>query len=158
MMIVRFLIFLLVLWGGVAQAEVSAWDGLWFECEFSGKQAPPQDDCAMLDDDGFLFEDGRVTYMKVIDSIEGDVCKKQRAGQCFRASKSQITVRPSRTGKAEYTQTTIGMRFLGCTQIFHMKQIKDFYEAQPDDKRCIWAGKKYFYLRKYDGIVTIEAK
>ena len=38
-----------------AHAESKAWDGLWFECEFASRQAPPADDCKMLDDDGFLF-------------------------------------------------------------------------------------------------------
>lgn len=142
----------------IANADTTAWDGLWFECEFSGRQAPPGDDCVMMDDDGFFFKDGRVTYMKVIDSTEGDACKKQRAGQCFRADKPEITVQPSRKGEAEFTANTIGMRFLACTQIFHMTPVKTFFEARPDEDRCIWAGEKYFYLRKYDGKINIEAK
>ena len=101
-----------------AHADSVAWNGLWFECEFSGRQAPPGDDCAMLDDDGFFFEEGKVTYMKVMDSIETDACKKQRAGQCFKADTPAITVKASRTGKAVFTDTSIGMRFLACTQIF----------------------------------------
>ncbi len=139
-----------------AYAETDNWNGLWFECEFSGRQAPPGDDCAMLDDDGFFFEAGNVTYMKVIDSPETSACKKERAGQCVRADEPAITVDVSRKGKAEFTDTTIGLRFLGCTQIFHMKKLGAFFEARPDEDRCIWAGEKYFYLRKYDGSVKVE--
>ena len=139
-----------------AHADTSPWNGFWFECEFSGHQAPPGDDCAMLDDDGFLFEEDRVTHVKVINSTETDACKKQRAGQCFRADKPEIIVDTSRKGKAIFTKTTIGMRFLACTQIFHMLKVKIFYEAHPNEERCIWAGEKYFYLRKYDGNITIK--
>jgi hypothetical protein len=137
-------------------AESSPWNGLLFECEFSGRQAPPGDDCAMLDDDGFFFEEGQVTYMKVIDSPEADSCKKQRPGQCVRADQPSVTVVVQRKGKAEFSDTTIGLSFLGCTQIYHMTKMKSFFEARPDDNRCFWAGEKYFYLRKYDGTVTIE--
>ena len=139
-----------------AQAEEIIWNGLWFECEFAGRQAPPADDCAMLDDDGFFFQGDRVTYMKVIDSPETDTCKKQRAGQCVRSDQPSITVTPSRKGKAELTEKTIGLRWLACTQIFHMTKINTFYEARPDEDRCFWAGEKYFYLRKYEGEIKIE--
>ena len=139
-----------------AAAESIDWNGLWFQCEFSGRQAPPGDDCAMLDDDGFFFEGDRVTYMKVIDSPETDACKKQRAGQCVRADEPSVTVTPSRKGKAELTDKTLGLRWLACTQIFHMTKINTFYEARPDEDRCFWAGEKYFYLRKYDGTIKIE--
>lgn len=132
------------------------WDGIWFECEFSGRQAPPRDDCAMLDDDGFLFSKNKVTYMKVLNSPETDACKKKRAGQCFQASMPKITVSEERSGKAEFTRNTIGLRFLGCTQIFNTYPIGDYIEARPDEDRCYWAGEKYFYLRKYLGEVTVK--
>ena len=139
-----------------ARAESQVWDGLWFECEFAGRQAPPADDCVMLDDDGFLFSANRITYMKVIDSTETKGCKKQRAGQCFQAAAPAITVTEQRNGKAKFTDTTIGLRFLGCTQIFHMTTMGDFVEAKPDADRCYWAGEKHFYLRKYRGKVTVD--
>jgi len=132
------------------------WDGLWFECEFAGKQAPPADGCAMLDDDGFLFDGNRVTYMKMLNSPETDACKKQRVGQCFQASMPQITVKEERKGTAEFTDTTIGLKFLGCTQIFHTTAMDDFIEAKPDQDRCFWAGKKHFYLRQYQGDVEVQ--
>ena len=155
-MLTVFLFALAVASPQITAAEEIDWDGLWFQCEFSGRQAPPDDDCAMLDDDGFLFQGERVTYMKVIDSPETDACKKQRAGQCVRADQPSVTVTASRKGKAELSNNTLGLRWLACTQIFHMTKIKTFYEARPDEDRCFWAGEKYFYLRKYDGAITVE--
>ena len=137
---------------GAGDAAVRAfWDGPWFECEFAGRSSPPGDACSMLDDDGFLFSDGRVTYIKVLGSGEADGCKKQRPGQCFRADEDRISVSVNRTGRAEFTLDTLGIRFLGCTQIFHVTEMGAFLEARPDDKRCIWAGDKRFYLRRYEG-------
>jgi len=132
------------------------WDGLWFECEFAGKQTPPADGCAMLDDDGFLFDGDRVTYMKMLNSPETEACKKQRAGQCFQANMPRITVKQERKGKANFTETTTGLKFLGCTQIFHTTAMDDFIEAKPDQDRCFWAGKKHFYLRQYQGDVEVQ--
>lgn len=136
----------------MAHAEIK-WDGVWFECEFASRTTPPDDACTMLDDDGFIFSADRVTYIKVIDSPETDTCKKQRHGQCFRADQPEITVEKNRTGKAEFTPTTLGIRFLGCTQTFHATSLDSFVEARPDPDRCFWAGEKHFYLRRYSGQV-----
>ena len=43
-------------------SQAQEWDGVWFECEFGGRDAPPADDCNMLDDDGFIF-DGDQSYL-----------------------------------------------------------------------------------------------
>ncbi len=160
------ILMLLIMAGYTGYAHASTfWEGLWFECEFAGRTAPPADGCAMLDDDGFIFSAGQVTHVKVRDSVETDACKKQRAGQCFRADAPSISISVDRKGKAEFTDTTLGIRFLGCTQIFHKTDINSdrntdgatFVEARPDGKRCYWAGEKHFYLRRYLGEVkTIE--
>lgn len=138
----------------MAPAAASAedrWNGVWFECEFAGRTNPPADQCAMLDDDGFIFSEGSVTYVKVTDSMEEADCKKQRKGQCFRADAPAISVDVLRQGKAEFTETTLGINFMFCTQIFHTTDMGDFIEARPDDNRCYWAGEKRFYLRRYQG-------
>lgn len=134
----------------------NSWNGIWFECEFASRTSPPGDGCAMLDDDGFIFEGNTVTYIKVIDSTETDACKKQRAGQCFRADAPAITVTRNRKGEAEFTPGTIGIRFIGCTQVFHTTQLADYIEAKPDASRCFWAGEKHFYLRRYNGMVRFD--
>jgi hypothetical protein len=129
------------------------WNGIWFECEFAARTAPPADDCAMLDDDGFIFSDDNVTYVKVIDSPETDTCKKQRHGQCFRAEQPAITVITNRTGQVKFTPATLQIHFFGCTQIYHTTSLGDYVEARPDANRCYWAGKKHFYLRRFEGEV-----
>lgn len=136
-------------------AQDNATNGLWFECEFASRQAPPKDNCAMLDDDGFLFEKGTVTYVKVTDSPEVKGCKKQRAGQCFRADRPAIKIKEMRKGEAFFSPTRIEISFLGCTQVYHVKPQENYLEARPDDKRCIWAGEKRFYLRQYLGEVVM---
>ena len=40
----------------------TGWGGTWFTCEFARSQTPPDDDCAMFDDEGFRFSNGRFTY------------------------------------------------------------------------------------------------
>lgn len=150
-----FMMMAIMVVAGPARAEID-WQGIWFECEFGGRDAPPADECAMLDDDGFLFEGSQVTYIKVIDSPETDTCKKQRAGQCFFADQPGVTATKNRTGEAELTPASLGIRFLGCTQTYHATKIGDFIEARPDPDRCFWAGERFFYLRKYQGEVRYD--
>ena len=49
-----------------------------------------------------------------------------------------------------------GLSFLGCGQVFHLKDKVDYVEANPDKKKCFWAGKKVFYLKKYDGELIFQ--
>ena len=46
--------------------------------------------------------------------------------------------------------------YLGCGQVFHLKDKVDYVEASPDIKKCFWAGKKVFYLKKYDGELIFQ--
>ena len=50
--------------------------GTWFECEFSGKISKPTDDCNMLDNDGFIFNENIAAHISVVDSQEPN-CKKK---------------------------------------------------------------------------------
>ena len=138
------------------------WEGAWFECEHAARTAPPEDGCAMLDDDGILFRDGGVSHVKVADSKEAKGCRKQQAGQCFPAGEPRVSVLVDPTGsqetlstwflrKAEFKRETLELRFLGCTQVYHVAGMDGFLEARPDDDRCFWAQKKRFYLRRYGG-------
>ena len=40
-------------------------DGIWFICEFSISSNPPDDNCEMLDNDGFLVEKGKISHLKI---------------------------------------------------------------------------------------------
>ena len=125
-------------------------DGAWFECEFSGKTSQPTDNCQMLDNDGFIFSKNVAAHISVIDSQETN-CKKNKIGQCFQSNLSFIKVRGGRKDKVQFENSKLILNFLGCGQVFYLKDKKDYIEAKPDKKKCFWAGKKIFYLKKYNG-------
>jgi hypothetical protein len=125
-------------------------DGTWFECEFSGKTSQPTDNCEMLDNDGFIFSNNIATHISVIDSQETN-CKKNKIGQCFQSNISFITVRQGRKDKVKFEDGKLILTFLGCGQVFYLTSKIDYIQAKPDAKKCFWAGKKIFYLKKYNG-------
>ncbi|MFL2830782.1 MAG: hypothetical protein ACJZ80_05455 [Candidatus Puniceispirillales bacterium] len=125
-------------------------NGPWFECEFSGKTSQPTDDCKMLDNDGFIFSNNVAEHISVIDSQETN-CKKNKIGQCFQSNLSFINVRQGRKDKVRFEDSKLILTFLGCGQVFHLTNKIDYIEAKPDIKKCFWAGKKIFYLKKYNG-------
>jgi hypothetical protein len=125
-------------------------DGAWFECEFSGKTSQPTDNCEMLDNDGFIFSNNIAAHISVIDSQETN-CKKNKIGQCFQSNISFITVRQGRKDKVKFEDSKLILTFLGCGQVFYLTSKIDYIQAKPDAKKCFWAGKKNFYLKKYNG-------
>ena len=125
-------------------------DGAWFECEFSGKTSQPTDNCEMLDNDGFIFSNNVAAHISVIDSQETN-CKKNKIGQCFQSNISFITVRQGREDKVKFEDSKLILTFLGCGQVFYLTSKIDYIQAKPDAKKCFWAGKKIFYLKKYNG-------
>ena len=125
-------------------------DGAWFECEFSGKTSQPTDNCEMLDNDGFIFSNNVAAHISVIDSQETN-CKKNKIGQCFQSDISFITVRQGRKDKVKFEDSKLILTFLGCGQVFYLTSKIDYIQAKPDAKKCFWAGKKIFYLKKYNG-------
>jgi hypothetical protein len=124
--------------------------GTWFECEFSGKTTKPTDDCKMLDNDGFIFNKNIAAHISVIDSQEPN-CKKNKFGQCFPSDLKFVTVRKGRQDKVNFEKGKLILSFLGCGQVFHLEDKIKYVEAVPDKKKCFWAGKKVFYLKKYNG-------
>lgn len=130
-------------------------DGSWFECEFSGKTSPPTDKCQILDNDGFIFSKNVAAHISVIDSQETN-CKKNKIGQCFQSNLSSITVRRGRKDKVQFENSKLILTFLGCSQVFYLKDKIDYIEAKPDTKKCFWAGKKIFYLKKYNGKLIFQ--
>ena len=125
-------------------------EGAWFECEFSGKTSQPTDNCEMLDNDGFIFSNNIAAHISVIDSQETN-CKKNKIGQCFQSNISFITVRQGRKDKVRFEDSKLILTFLGCGQVFYLTSKIDYIQAKPDAKKCFWAGKKIFYLKKYNG-------
>ena len=130
-------------------------DGAWFECEFSGKTSQPTDNCEMLDNDGFIFSNNIAAHISVIDSQETN-CKKNKIGQCFQSNISFVTVRQGRKDKVKFEDSKLILTFLGCGQVFYLTSKIDYIQAKPDAKKCFWAGKKIFYLKKYNGKLILK--
>lgn len=130
-------------------------DGTWFECEFSGKTTPPTDNCEMLDNDGFIFSNNKATHISVIDSQEIN-CKKNKVGQCFKSDLDFVTARKGREDSVKFGNSKLILSFLGCSQVFHLKDKSIYVEASPDEKKCFWAGKKIFYLKKFEGDLILK--
>ena len=49
-------------------SEIQNLDGIWFICEYSISNDPPDDNCEMLDNDGFLVEQGKISHLKIKNS------------------------------------------------------------------------------------------
>ena len=130
-------------------------EGAWFECEFAGKISKPLDDCKMLDNDGFIFSNNKATHISVINSQEIN-CKKNKVGQCFKSDLGFITARKGREDSVKFGNSKLILSFLGCSQVFHLKDKLIYVEASPDKKKCFWAGKKIFYLKKFEGELILK--
>lgn len=129
-------------------------EGVWFTCEFARRQSPPRDNCMMLDDEGFSVSDGRVRYLRMQGSDETD-CKGSKKGQCFSSQLPEITVTDRPVGKIRLEDNLLFVRYMACTQKFHLTDHKDYVAVIPDEKKCFWATKRHFYVTLYKGKVTI---
>ena len=129
------------------------WGGTWFTCEFAQRQRAPDDGCAMFDDEGFRFSDGRFTYVRITKSDE-TACRGAKAGQCFRRDRPAISITTADRGRLDLGADRIKVRYLFCTQTFYFRDMPDYREIWPDDKRCIWASKRRFYIARYEGDIT----
>ena len=135
-----------------AQAE-DRWGGAWFTCEFARSQTPPDDDCAMFDDEGFRFSDGRFTYVRITESNE-TACRGEKVGQCFRRDRPAISIKTSDRGKLDLGADRIRVSYLFCTQTFYFRDTEHYREIWPDEDRCFWARKRHFYIARYKGRIT----
>ena len=130
-----------------------SWGGTWFTCEFAKSRTPPHDSCAMFDDEGFRFSDGRFTYVRITESDE-TACRGEKVGQCFRRDRPAISISTTDRGRLDLGPDRIKVRYLMCTQTFYFKDTEHYREIWPDDKRCFWARKRHFYIARYDGKIT----
>ena len=127
------------------------WPGIWFTCEFAQRQRAPHDACQMFDDEGFQLADGRLSYLRVMDSDE-TACRGDKKGQCFRRDRAEITISKTDRGRLTLRENQFDVKFLGCTQTFYFADTADYREMWPDDDRCFWASKRRFYIAPFNGI------
>ena len=150
----RMTIALVMLLVGTASAGADeSWDGTWFTCEFAKSRTPPHDSCAMFDDEGFRFTDGRFAYVRITESDE-TACRGKKIGQCFRRDRPAISIRTTDRGRLDLGPDRIKVKYLLCTQTFYFKNAEHYREIWPDEKRCFWARKRHFYIARYEGDIT----
>ncbi len=130
--------------------------GKWFECEFSISGSIPFDDCDMLDDDGFLVEENNLYHLKIISSNEIN-CRGNKKGNCFKFKTNEIKTKKSKLGKIESSTNNIKVKYMGCSQIYWIKQINNkFWKIFPDQNKCYWTREKNFYVRKWEGRLLLD--
>lgn len=148
---------LLLVGSGMARANniSTTLEGVWFTCEFTQSQTPPDDDCQTFDDEGFRFSDGTATYLRMLGS-EVTNCKGGKKGQCFPRSTPEISISTRSLGKITYGQDWIDIHYLFCTQRFYTKASEHFITLIPNEPRCLWAGKRHFYIAPFTGTIIHE--
>ena len=150
------LILTVILWSqpgetaGDKQKHVQTKAEIWFQCEFAHSRIPPEDNCHMLDDDGFLVVDNVIFHIKISDSDEAS-CRGQRFGHCFQRSRKQITVSSDEIGPIIRTENGFAVDFLGCTQKYRMISLGHYVRVTPDDEQCYWTPDKHYYVTQYKG-------
>lgn len=125
-------------------------EGIWFTCEFATSQSPPDDGCAMFDDEGFSVDGGKITYLRNIASTE-TACRGNKQGQCFAANTHNITVSERRIGAARIEGRQLLVSYMGCTQKFDLQTSPDYVSVIPAKDKCIWTRKRHFYVAPYKG-------
>ena len=136
-------------------SETRKWAGTWFTCEFAKSRTPPHDGCEMFDDEGFRFEQGRLTYIRVTDSDETK-CRGGKIGQCFTRDKLAITIKTQDRGELNLGNDWITVRYFGCTQKYSFADRSGYREIIPAKDRCFWARKRHFYVARFAGSVSIQ--
>ena len=129
-------------------------NGTWFVCEFAHSQIPPEDNCIMLDDDGFQIINGIVYRVKIKNSIE-TTCRHNRVGNCFFRHQAGLFAERSELGPIKLSDNKIHLTLLGCTQEYSIIKHSNYSEIIPDSEICWWASRKHYFISQYIGKIQI---
>ena len=129
-------------------------NGTWFFCEFAHSQIPPEDNCKMLDDDGFQIINGIVYRIKIKNSIE-TMCRHNRVGNCFLRHQVGLFAERSELGPIKLSERKIHLTWLGCTQEYSIIKHSNYSEINPDSEICWWASRKHYFISRYVGDIQI---
>jgi hypothetical protein len=129
-------------------------NGIWFTCEFAHSQIPPEDDCAMLDDDGFQIIDGIVHRIKIKNSTETG-CRHNRAGNCFLRSQRGLIAQRFELGPIKFLVNKIYLTWLGCTQEYAIIEHSNYKEIAPSSELCWWTPPKHYFISRYISKIRI---
>ena len=130
-------------------------DGIWFICEFSVSNNPPDDSCEMLDNDGFLVEQGKISHLKIKNSKQKG-CRGDRIGHCFKDGTLGLKAKKRKIGEFVIGSNWVEIFYLACSQRYWFKEYKNFWHGWPDDKKCLWTRKKEFFVQRYKGELEIN--
>ena len=140
---------------GNSKAENQNLNGLWFICEFSISNSPPDDQCEMLDNDGFLVDEGEISHLKIKNSQQ-EGCRGNRKGHCFINGTLGLKAKKRKIGDFIIGSDWVEVDYLSCTQKFWFEQHKYYWHGWPDDKKCFWTRDKEFYVQRYTGEIFID--
>ncbi len=138
------------------ELKVSAKDfnGIWFRCEFAHSQIPPEDDCRMLDDDGFQVIKGVVHHVKITNSEETN-CRHKRLGNCFLKNHTGLEAERSEIGPIDFSARSASVTWLGCTQKYGITRHPNYLDIAPAGELCWWASNKHYFVARYSGPLKI---
>ena len=135
----------------------ASWQGVWFTCEFAQRQRAPDDGCAMFDDEGFSFQDGKLSYLRMQGSVEKG-CRGNKIGQCFKRNSTAISVTTKDIGKARIQDDRLIVRYWGCEQSYRLFEGTDYMTVKPLGKSCLWSQERHFYIAPFEGRVQQTRK
>ena len=138
----------------VSDGHASIWEGVWFTCEFAQRQRAPDENCQMFDDEGFIYEKGMLSYLRIIGSEEVN-CRGQKKGQCFKRNMPFIKVSQKEIGKARIQGDKLIVRYLGCEQGYLFQEGQDYVTIKPENKACFWSRDRHFYVAPFTGKLAI---
>jgi len=134
--------------------ELKVSDGIWFRCEFAHSQIPPEDNCRMLDDDGFQVIKGVVHHVKITNSAETN-CRHDRVGNCFLRSHPGLEAERSEIGPVEFSEKSAAVTWLGCTQNYGITKQPKYLDIAPVGELCWWTSNKHYFVARYSGPLKI---
>ena len=108
----------------------------------------------MFDDEGFIYKNGTLSYLRIIGSEEVN-CRGQKKGQCFKRNKPSINVSQKEIGEARIEGNRLIVRYLGCEQGYLFQDGQDYVTIKPENKACFWSRERHFYVAPFTGRLTI---
>ena len=136
-------------------SDIQNLDGIWFICEYSINNNPPDDKCKMRDNDGFLVEQGKIAHLKIKNSRQ-EGCRGNRTGHCFKSDTLGLKAKKRKIGEFVIGSNWVEVDYLSCTQRFWFKEFETFWHGWPDNKKCFWTRKKEFFVQRYEGDLEIN--
>jgi len=136
-------------------AEVKTLDGIWFICEYSISNNPPHDNCEMLDNDGFLVDQGVISHLQIKNSTQQG-CRGNRTGHCFTSGTLGLKAKKRKIGKFIIGSNWVEVDYFSCTQRYWFEEFGNFWHGWPDANRCFWTREKEFFVQRYFEELTIQ--